>query len=198
MKPLKREEIFSKLRSVDKKKTYVVSWITDTVFVAEHKGKSLTVSVVAQAPVRFNLNYSNLKTVAERGELASRTKVVGGKKEVSRKREPWWKHDEKASSLCFHKSDEGLPEDSRRWYLQMFASTKTNRDSKTGRFAKGSTKVNPKLTYVFMLGTPDEEIIVDKKQIATIDKLRRKKDRPGEVWFKSCNLILAIDAKGGK
>ncbi len=200
-KPLNREEIFSKIKSVDKKATYRVSWITDVINVTTRKSETISVTVVAEAPVRLNINYANMKSVIEKGELAARTKIVGGMKIVSRSREPWWKHVEGASSLCFHRDDVSLAEERRRWYLQLFASTRTNKDPVTGKFTHGSTRVTPTLKYVMMMGTPDEEVVTNPKHIKVLEKLRKQKDTPQEVWFKKLNSILAIEkinAKGGK
>lgn len=204
-KPLTREEIFSKVKGASPRKFYDVKWITDQLPVTVYKdpttgeATTITVTVVAKSKVRFNVNYARLKSVVERGELAARTKKAGTTTVISRKREPWWKHLKEAKSLCYHKNDETLSEDSRRWYIQMFAASKRARDA-SGKFVSGSTKITPELEYIFMMGTPDEEVIhpgtpENDKMLKTLSTMRPAHEKPQEVWFKPMGTILEISHK---
>lgn len=185
--------IQEKLKHIKKGSFQKVSWVSDVLPVGRHKdpetGKEtiLTVSVVTTAIVRIGINYSKIKAVIEKGELASRTKVIGGKEVVSRKREPWFEHVEEVPGLVQHKAHK------EQYYLQMFRSNAKN--IKTGEFRQ------PQLSYIFMMGTPDEEVLDEyssakgKALLEALAKKRPAHEKPEQVWVKPIKNIVSIGVK---
>ena len=184
--------IQEKLKKIKKGSFQKISWISDVLPVGKHKdpetGKEtiLTVSVVTTAIVRIGIRYNKIKAVIEKGELASRTKVIGGEEVISRKRETWFEHVEGVPGLVKHKSRD-------EYYLQMFRTRAKN--IKTGTFRE------PELSYVFMLGTDDEEVLDEyssskgKALLDAISKRRPAHEKPDQTWIKPVRNIISIGVK---